>query len=173
MGDGDPVGQTQTGLSGECWRLFCDVVLAASHEQPEGFLTACRRYSQDLPLAEQRAGTLSLPYLLRGAILIRLGRAPTSEELAALSASAYPKVAVCLDIDPSSVKRTLFAAHNLASEDPDLTPGDFFVFGSAVLGALLPDPEANLDRLRTSLARWWITNAEGIDTVLGQPVEGD
>ena len=171
MGDGDPDRQLQTDMGAEGWRLFSDVVLAASQQQPEAFLAACRRYSRDVPRPEQRAGSLSLPYLLRGATLIRLDRAPTAKDLDALSAAVYPKVAVCLRADLNSVKRILCAAHDLATDDPELPPGDFFVFGSAVLGGLLPDPEADLTRLRASLARWWEMNAQSIEEVLGPPAE--
>lgn len=103
---------------------------------------------------EQRTAWSYLAYLLRASAALYLGHQPAPEDLRVLAETIHPQVAASVRIDAEAVERTFLTAHELASPDQAIKGGDFVVFGCAAVGAMLTQPDADLERLKQSLARW-------------------
>ena len=146
------------GLDGPNWDLLLESVAAAHRGDAEAHVAPLRRLGHEVP-ADAKAGAY-LWYLLRYQVAVLLGRKPSAEDLHELAVRFYPGFARLIRGDESRLEDTFLTVFGLAPEDRKVRGGVGVVMGSAALGVLLNDPEAELAEMRPHLAKWWRANAE-------------
>jgi len=154
------------GLESETWRSLEELILIASASQPAAYLAGCRRWGRVLSLEQMRTAGLYLAFLLRGGATLALRHSPTAQEIGELGRSVHPEVSVLLNIDEDQVVRTLLSAYDLAPAGQEIVRGDFLVLGPAVLGAILKNAKADLDKLRRPLANWCSLHEEELRDII-------
>ena len=153
-GDGNRAGD---GLDGLSWDALCQSMAAAHSGNAEAHLAPLLRYERAAP--EDTSAGIYLWFLLRYRVAELLGRRPGREDLQAVAERYYPQFAKLIRGDKSQFEDTLLTVFSLAPEDRKVKGGDAVVMGSAALGVLLDDPEAELAAMRPHLAEWWQANA--------------
>ena len=151
------------GLDPQAWAAIEAMVLAGSHPSPDAFLAACRRCSEGLALAQQRAVGVYVGYLLRAAVTLS-----QREDLHGLAESVHGQVGLHLRITTNDIWRTLQTAHDTAPSAEEVAGGDFVVFGTAILGALTRRYDIDLDRLQASLVRWHRSQKAEIEALIAE-----
>jgi hypothetical protein len=146
------------GLDVANWDLLHESVTAAHRGDPEAHVAALRRLEREVPV-DAKAG-IYLWYLLRYRIAALLGRRPTPHDLRELGGRIYPEFSKIIRCDQGQLEDMLLTAFEFASEDRKVKGGRAIVMGSAALGVLLEDPEAELAAMRPHLAEWWRRNAD-------------
>ena len=135
------------------WVAFSDAVRAAQRSDTSAHVEALRRLTPRLDLA-QRAG-MFVWYALRYRTVAILGDSPLEEDIASITADAYRHVSALAHVDESRVRDTLLTAFGLIEPGRRVVRGDFVVIGTALLGALVDDVDAELKQMHEDMAEWY------------------
>jgi len=162
------------GLDELRWRTLCKMIIAASMGDPTAAHRACSQLAERRP-AEPRDGhaAVYLWFLIRYRVLELLGRTPTEDDLHDLAVRFNPRFARVArqDRDPDLLQRTLRTYYELTTLDDEVAGGLVVVAGTAALGAMLDNPQAQLEAMRPHLAKWLRDNGEYLRNIglLQQP----
>lgn len=149
--------QASDGLDTANWELLREVVTAAHQGDAEGHVAALLRLERDVP-ADAKAGAY-LWYLLRYRVAAQLGRRPRPEDLHELAQRYAPKLAKLIRGGQDELEDTLLTVFHFPTYGRKVKGGKAIIVGSAALGVLLDDVEAELAEMRPHLADWWDRNA--------------
>lgn len=152
-----PADQADDGLDTANWELLREIVTAAYQGDAESHVAALLRLEREVP-TDAKAGAY-LWFLLRYRVSALLGRRPRPEDLHELAQRYAPKFAKLIRGGQAELEDTLFTVFDFTTRGSKVKGGKAVIVGSAALGVLLNDVEAELAEMRPSLADWWARNA--------------
>lgn len=146
------------GLDTLNWELLRQSVTAAHQGDADAHVAALHRLEEEAPI-DAKVGAY-LWFLLRYRVADLLGRRPEERDLRELAMRFYPKFSKLIRGDQRQLEDTLLTVFEFAPEDRKVKGGRAVVMGSAALGVLLDNPEADLIAMRPHLAKWWQRNVD-------------
>ena len=148
-------------LDEEVWDRLAGIVRVAHGLDRVGFAALGRSFGTEVELrGHQRAG-LYLWYLLRNALGAKVGgRVPVDAELARISDDYAGRFSAVVDVGRPLLEDTFHKVFERAPLTKTIGPGELFVLGSAALGVLYEDPDAELSRMKPHLNSWWQKHTE-------------
>jgi hypothetical protein len=150
-----------TKIDEDVWGRLAAIIWAAHELNREAFVARLRSFADEVELrGHQRAG-LYLWYLLRNALGGKVGgRVPTDAELARISRDYAGKFSTVVDADRPLLEDTFRKVFERLPLTKQIGPGELLVLGSAAIGVLYGDPDAELSRMKPHLGSWWQKHAE-------------
>jgi hypothetical protein len=145
----------------DVWERLARIIRAAHERDREVFAALGRSFAAEMELRGHQRTELYLWYLLRYALGGKVGgRMPTDAELARISHDYAARFSAVVDADRPLLEDTFRKVFDRPPLTKQIGPGEVFVLGSAALGALYEDPDAELSRMKPHLASWWQKHAE-------------
>lgn len=148
----DALATEYDGLDGRNWKIVVESATAAHRGDPDDHGAPLMRVA-----VKDATPGLYLQYLLRYRVAAILGRRPTADDLHDLTDRFYPDFAKIIRGDRTQLEDTLLTVFDLVPEEDAVDGPMGVILGSAALGVLLEDPDADLAAMRPPLAKWWAT----------------
>lgn len=162
--DPGPGGGSKPGgaLDRAAWLRLAQVVAAVHRGDPRAHTFELRSWDEQLTQRQVRLATLYLVQMLRMRLEHVLGEAH-ADRVPTLAHELHPAWARFIRGDAGRLADTLRTALSLTPAGPPVTGADFLFAGTAALGGLLGEPQAELVALRQRLSRWSASHAGEIE----------
>jgi hypothetical protein len=137
------------------WRHLTRILVAAHRGDARTHIRLFLKATRQLPADTAARLGPYLWWLLRYAIELRRGPAPTSEQLAELAASVGPKVRVLVQCDDEKLTDLFGTVWNLAEPDRRVTGGMFTALANVAVGVLVDEPDRYVAAVSRHVTDWY------------------
>jgi hypothetical protein len=135
------------------WNILREMVIAARGRDIAQFRASARRLEQEVPVDEK--ANRYVTYLLWRQVKDTLGRQPEENDFEIVAHRAHGRVSQLLKVTPGDLEGVVRVVFGRSFEGFTIPAGDFILIGSAILGSLMENPEADLLGMYPKLAEWF------------------
>jgi len=151
-------GFSSDGVDEEIWHRVGVILAAGQRGDPDEFSRLWQDLDREVPGFQRGLAGVYVWYLMWHRVAELLGRKPTPEDLHELAERIYPRFAQLIRWDQQRLEDTLATVFQYAPADRQVTGGELYVAGSAIVSILLDDPSTQMAAIRAPLARWYARN---------------